>query len=116
FRNKPVVVVGGGDSAVEESDYLSKFASTVYLVHRRDELRASKIMADRAKNNPKIDILWNSEVSEVLGTKEQGVTGVTIQSTVGGTSRDLEAAGMFVAIGHTPNTRFIEGQIELTPK
>lgn len=116
FRDKPVVVVGGGDSAVEESDYLSKFASKVYMVHRRDELRASKIMADRAMNNPKIDILWNSAVSEVLGTKELGVTGVTIQSTVGGLNRNLEASGMFVAIGHTPNTRFLEGQIELTPK
>lgn len=116
FRNKPVVVVGGGDSAVEESDYLSKFASKVYLIHRRDELRASKIMAERALKNPKIDIQWNSVVKEVVGSDQQGVTGVTIQSTEDDSDRQLEASGMFVAIGHTPNTRFLEGQLELTPK
>ncbi|MEX2169753.1 MAG: thioredoxin-disulfide reductase [Pirellulales bacterium] len=116
FRNKPVVVVGGGDSAVEESDYLSKFASKVYLVHRRDELRASKIMADRAMKNPKIEPVWNSVVMEVKGMEQHGVTGVRVQSTVDNSNRDLEASGMFVAIGHTPNTRFVEGQIALTPK
>lgn len=116
FRNKPVVVVGGGDSAVEESDYLSKFASKVFMIHRRDELRASKIMAERALNNSKIEILWNSEVAEVLGTEQEGVTGVKLTSTVGEPERKLDAAGMFVAIGHTPNTRFLEGKIELTAK
>lgn len=116
FRNKPLVVVGGGDSAVEEADYLSKFASTVYLVHRRDKLRASQIMGDRAKNNPKIDILWNTEVGEVLGNDSDGVTGVRITSTVGEPERELEAGGMFVAIGHTPNTRFLEGKLEMTDK
>ena len=116
FRNKPVVVVGGGDTAVEEADYLSKFASKVYLIHRRHELRASKIMADRALKNPKIEPVWNSVVTEVKGMEQHGVTGVRVQSTVDNSNRDLEASGMFVAIGHTPNTRFVDGQIELTPK
>lgn len=116
FRSKPLVVVGGGDSAVEEADYLSKFASTVYLIHRRDELRASKIMADRAKNNDKIEIMWNSEVGEVLGNDQDGVTGVRLHSTVDEPDRELEAGGMFVAIGHTPNTRFLEGKLDMTDK
>ncbi|MEM9185902.1 MAG: FAD-dependent oxidoreductase, partial [Planctomycetota bacterium] len=116
FRNKPLVVVGGGDSAVEEADYLSKFASTVYLIHRRDTLRASKIMADRAMNNPKIDIQWNSEVDEVLGDEENGLTGVRLVSTTDQTKREVEATGMFLAIGHTPNTRFLEGKLEMTDK
>ena len=116
FRNKPLVVVGGGDSAVEESDYLSKFASTVYMVHRRDELRASKIMAERAMNNEKIQILWNTEVEEVLGTDEQGVTGVRLKSTTGEPNRDVDATGFFLAIGHTPNTRFLEGKLEMNEK
>jgi thioredoxin reductase (NADPH) len=116
FRQKPLVVVGGGDSAVEEADYLSKFASTVHMVHRRDELRASKIMADRALNNPKINFQWNSVVTDVLGDDGNGVTGVRLKSTVDGSTRDIEATGMFVAIGHTPNTRFLEGKIELTDK
>ena len=116
FRNKPLVVVGGGDSAVEEADYLSKFASTVYLIHRREELRASKIMADRAINNPKIDIQWNSEVDEVLGDDTSGVTGVRLKSTVGDSPRELDASGMFVAIGHTPNTQFLGGQLDTDDK
>ena len=116
FRNHPLVVVGGGDSAVEEADYLSKFASVVYMIHRRDELRASKIMADRAKNNPKIDIQWNTAVQEVLGDDKSGVTGVRLESTAGASTRDVNAAGMFVAIGHTPNTLFLEGKLELTGK
>jgi len=116
FRNKPLVVVGGGDSAVEEADYLSKFASTVHMVHRRDELRASKIMADRAIKNPKIKLEWNSMVVDVQGNDKDGVTGVTLQSTLNDSRRDLDAAGMFVAIGHTPNTQFLEGQVELTDK
>ncbi len=116
FRDKPLVVVGGGDSAVEEADYLSKFSSVTYLVHRRDELRASKIMADRAKNNPKIDILWNTEVDEVLGDETHGLTGVRLRSTVGEDSREVEAAGMFVAIGHTPNTAFLDGKLEMNDK
>ncbi len=116
FRGKPLVVVGGGDSAVEEADYLSKFASTVYLIHRRDKLRASKIMSQRALDNPKIEIVWNHEVSEILGTEADGVTGVRLKSTVDGSDREQEATGAFMAIGHTPNTAFLEGKLEMTAK
>jgi len=116
FRNKPLVVVGGGDSAVEEGTYLSKFASKVYMVHRRDELRASKIMQERALNDPKIEVLWNTAVDEVLGDEKTGVTGVRVASTRDQSKRDVAATGMFLAIGHTPNTRFLEGKLELTSK
>ncbi len=114
FRNRPVAVIGGGDSAVEEATYLTRFASKVYMVHRRDKLRASRIMAARAMANPKIEILWNRVVEEILGNDEQGVTGIRLASTVGEPSVDLEVAGVFLAIGHTPNTAFLQGQIELT--
>jgi thioredoxin reductase (NADPH) len=111
------VVVGGGDSAVEEADYLSKFGSVVYMIHRRDQLRASKIMADRALANRKIQIQWNTEVDEVIGDEATGVKGVRLKSTTGDDKTiELDATGMFVAIGHTPNTRFLEGQLEMTPK
>jgi thioredoxin reductase (NADPH) len=116
FRNKPIVVVGGGDSAVEEADYMSKFGSVVHLIHRREQLRASKIMAERALRNPKIEIHWNSAVAEVMGNDADGVTGVRLHSTVDESTRLLDASGMFVAIGHTPNTKFVEGKLELTPK
>ncbi len=116
FRNKPLVVVGGGDSAVEEADYLTKFGSVVYMIHRRDQLRASKIMAQRALNNPKISIQWNRTLAEVLGDDKSGVTGVRLASTVGEPDLALEASGVFLAIGHTPNTAFLKGQLELTPK
>lgn len=116
FRNKPLVVIGGGDSAVEESTYLSKFASQVYMVHRRDELRASKIMAKRAIEDPKIEILWNNTLEEVYGTDQDGVTGVRLKSTVDDTDQKLDASGVFLAIGHTPNTRFLEGHLEMTDK
>ncbi len=116
FRNKPLVVVGGGDSAVEEADYLSKFASVAYLVHRRDELRASKIMAKRAMDNPKIEIVWNRVVDEVLGDDTNGVTSVRLKSTAGEPDLTLEAAGMFLAIGHTPNTAFLKDKIQLNAK
>ena len=112
FRNKPLVVVGGGDSAVEEADYLSKFASTVYMIHRRDQLRASKIMQQRALENEKIEVVWNHVTDEVLGTESDGVTGVRVKSTVDDSVRVLEATGMFLAIGHTPNTAFLEGKVE----
>ncbi|MEO2046218.1 MAG: thioredoxin-disulfide reductase [Pirellulales bacterium] len=116
FRNQPLVVVGGGDSAVEEADFLSKFASTVYMIHRRDQLRASKIMAQRALDNPKIEVVWNSMLDEVLGDDSHGVTGVRIKSTVDDSIRELEATGMFLAIGHTPNTIFLKGKLDLTEK
>jgi thioredoxin reductase (NADPH) len=114
FRNKPLVVIGGGDSAVEESTYLSKFGSRVYMVHRRDQLRASKIMAQRAAANKKIEIVWNHALGEVTGTDKDGVTGVTLESTVDGEKKRLDASGVFLAIGHTPNTAFLEGQLQLT--
>ncbi|MDD3586621.1 MAG: thioredoxin-disulfide reductase [Thermoguttaceae bacterium] len=116
FRNKPLVVIGGGDSAVEEAQYLTKFASKVYLVHRRDKLRASKAMAHRAEKNPKIEIVWNRVPLEILGNDKDGVTGMTLGSTVGLETITLEAAGVFMAIGHTPNTKFLAGQLELTEK
>jgi thioredoxin reductase (NADPH) len=115
FKNKPLVVVGGGDSAVEEATYLTKFGSVVYLVHRRDKLRASKIMAERATTNPKIDIKWNRAVEEVLGNDKDGVTGVRLTSTVDDAREELPVGGAFMAIGHTPNTTFLKGQVELEP-
>lgn len=116
FRNRPVAVIGGGDSAVEEATYLAHWASKVYLVHRRDQLRASKIMAQRALSHPKIEILWNRVVDEVLGDDENGVTGLRLKSTAGEPDLTIEVSGMFLAIGHTPNTAFLKGQLELTDK
>jgi thioredoxin reductase (NADPH) len=117
FRNKPLVVVGGGDSAMEEASYLTKFASKVYIVHRRDSFRASKIMADRVLKNPKIEVKWNSAVIEVLGNDQDGVTGVRLQSTVDQSKTEqLDCSGFFCAIGHTPNTDFLRGQLKLTEK
>ena len=110
FRNRGVVVIGGGDSAVEEATYLSKFASQVHLVHRRDTLRASKIMQDRALANPKINVKWNRGLDEVLGNAKDGVTGARLKSTVDSAIEEVEASGVFLAIGHTPNTAFLEGQ------
>jgi thioredoxin reductase (NADPH) len=116
FRNRPLAVVGGGDSAVEEATYLSKFASTVYLVHRRDRLRASQIMQDRARANPKITPKWNRVLAEVVGTDKDGVTGVRLASTVDAQAEHLDVSGVFLAIGHTPNTAFLEGQLQLDDK
>ena len=116
FRNKPLVVVGGGDSAVEEATYLTKFGSRVYLVHRRDQLRASKIMQQRAFDDEKLEIVWNHVVDEVLGTDDDGVTGVRVKSTADESTKDLEAGGMFLAIGHTPNTSFLEGKLDINEK
>ncbi len=116
YRNKPLVVIGGGDSAVEEASYLTKFASRVHLVHRRDKLRASKIMAQRAEQNPKIEIVWNHALAEVQGSDTQGMTGVVLENTVDGGKRSMDAAGLFLAIGHTPNTGFLDGQLKLTEK
>ena len=113
FRNKPLIVIGGGDSAVEEATYLSKFASVVYLVHRRDKLRASQIMQQRAKSNEKITIKWNRVLDEVIGTDEAGVTGARLKSTVDDAVEQLDVSGVFLAIGHTPNTAFLQGQLEM---
>lgn len=116
FRNKPLIVVGGGDSAVEEATYLTKYASKVHMIHRRDKLRASMIMQERALGNPKIQIEWNSTLDEVLGNDKDGVTGVRLKSTVNDATRELPASGVFLAIGHTPNTDFLKGQLDLTEK
>lgn len=114
FRNKPLAVVGGGDSAVEEATYLTKFASKVYLIVRRNELRASKIMQQRALGHEKIEILWHHEVLEVLGEEKQGVTGLRLIQNVEKTEREIEVSGLFLAIGHTPNTSFLRGQVDTT--
>ncbi len=116
FRNKPLVVVGGGDSAAEEGMYLTKFASAVHLVHRRDQLRASKVMAERLLANPKVRPVWNSVVEEVLGDEERGMIGARIKNLLTGDTHTIEAPGMFVAIGHTPNTKFLKGQLETDSK
>jgi thioredoxin reductase (NADPH) len=116
FRNKPLIVVGGGDSAVEEASYLTKYASTVHMVHRRDKLRASMIMQERALTNSKIKLEWNQSLDEVIGNDKDGVTSVRLGSTNGGSSREIPAAGVFLAIGHTPNTDFLKGQVELNEK
>ena len=114
FRNKVLAVVGGGDSAMEEATYLTKFASEVVIIHRRDAFRASKVMAARALANPKIRVEWNAEVIEVLGESE--ITGVRMRDTITGATKDLAVGGLFVAIGHTPNTAFLGGQLETSPK
>jgi thioredoxin reductase (NADPH) len=111
FRNKELAVVGGGDSAVEEAGYLTKFASKVYMIHRRDELRASKIMAQRAMENPKIEILWNRIVIDVLG--DDMISGVKLKDTKTADESTLSVGGLFLGIGHTPATAFLEGQLEL---
>jgi thioredoxin reductase (NADPH) len=113
FRNKPLVVVGGGDSACEEATYLTRFASTVYLIHRRDTLRASKIMADRTLAHEKIKPVWDSVVTEVLDVKQGKVTGVRVKNLKSGTEEVLECAGVFVAIGHVPNTQLFKGVIDM---
>ncbi|MDO8106188.1 thioredoxin-disulfide reductase [Isoptericola sp. b441] len=111
FRNQEIVVVGGGDSAVEEATFLTRFASKVTMVHRRDELRASKIMADRAFADPKIEFAWNSQVVAIHGDSK--VTGVRLRDTVTGAERDLDATGVFVAIGHIPRNELLLGQVDL---
>ena len=113
FRDKVVAVVGGGDTAMEDALFLTKFAKEVVIVHRRDELRASKIMADRATENEKIRFAWNSVVTEVHG--DDVVTGLRLEDTVTGEEHELEVDGLFVAIGHTPNTDFLKGVVELKP-
>ncbi len=109
YRNKRLAVVGGGDTAMEEAMYLTKFASEVVVIHRRDAFRASKVMASRVLSHPKVRVIWNAEVAEVLGT--EFITGVRLRDTVNGAESELELGGLFVAIGHTPNTAFLDGQI-----
>ena len=113
FRNQPLVVVGGGDSACEEATYLTRFASAVYLVHRRDQLRASKIMAERALANPKIKPIWDSIVTEVLDVKLDKVTGLRVKNVKTRVETLVDCAGVFVAIGHAPNTQVFKGIIDL---
>jgi thioredoxin reductase (NADPH) len=115
FRDKELVVVGGGDTAMEEASYLTKFASKVHIVHRRDELRASKVMQKRILDNPKAEVIWNSVVTDVLG--DEKITGVRLKDVTTGKERDFPASGLFLAIGHTPATAFLEGSdIELDDK
>ena len=113
YRNQPVAVIGGGDTAMEEALYTTKFASRVYVVHRRAEFRASKVMADRVLEHPRIEVLWNKRPLEVIGMNE--ITGIRLEDTQTKEISDIEVGGMFVAIGHTPNTEFLNGQLELTP-
>lgn len=111
FRDKPIIVVGGGDSAVEEATFLTRFGSSVLLVHRRDELRASKVMVARAEKDPKLSFAWNSVVESMNG--ESTVESVTLRDVVTGATRDVEAAGVFVAIGHDPRSELVKGQVDL---
>lgn len=113
FRNKPLVVVGGGDSACEEALYLTRFASMVYLIHRRDSLRASRIMAERAISHPKITPIWDSAVTEVLDVKQDKVTGVRVKNLKTNAESVLDCAGLFVAIGHVPSTQVFKGAIDM---
>jgi thioredoxin reductase (NADPH) len=113
FRNKPLVVVGGGDSACEEATYLTRFASEVYLIHRRDKLRASKVMAARTLTHEKIKPIWNSVVTEVLDVQQDKVTGVRLKNVVTGEESQLDCAGVFVAIGHVPNTQLFQGVVAM---
>ncbi len=111
FRGQTIAVVGGGDSAVEEATFLTRFAEKVYLIHRRDELRASKIMIARAEADPKLEFVWNSEVVDILG--EDKVSGLRLRNTVDGSESVLDATGLFVAIGHIPRSELIKGQVDL---
>jgi thioredoxin reductase (NADPH) len=113
FRDKEIAIVGGGDTAMEEATFLTKFASKVTVIHRRDELRASKIMQQRAMSNPKIEFRWNAVVTDVVGTREGGVTALDLEDTVTGETSRLPVQGLFVAIGHKPNTELFEGLLDM---
>ena len=115
FRGKKIAVVGGGDSAMEEATFLTKFADKVTIIHRRDELRASKAMQHKARENKKIDFMWNSVVTEVLGHPQSGMHALKIKSTTDGTEQEVPFEGLFLAIGHRPNTEFLGGQLKLDP-
>jgi thioredoxin reductase (NADPH) len=116
FRNKPLVVVGGGDTAMEEATFLTRYASKVYVIHRRDKLRASKIMQEKAFRNDKIEFVWNTNVKEILGTPEEGVKAVFLHNVVTGEEHTLPVSGVFVAIGHKPNTELFRGQLDMDEK
>ena len=116
FKEKNVIIVGGGDSAMEEANFLTRFASHVTIVHRRDQFRASKIMQDRTFANPKISVIWNAEVVEILGVEVGHVTGVRLKDTVTSETRELPIDGVFAAIGHEPNSKLLEGLVELDEK
>jgi thioredoxin reductase (NADPH) len=116
FKGKDIVVVGGGDSAMEEATFLTKFANKVTIIHRREELRASKIMQDRARGNPKIEFVFDTTVDEVIGSKEGGVTGLKLRNLKTGAISEMKAQGLFVAIGHTPNTKPYVGQLQMDDK
>lgn len=113
FRNKVIAVVGGGDSACEEASFLTRFGSKVYLIHRRDQLRASKIMQERVLNHEKIEMIWNAEVAKILGDRQSGVTGIELRDSVSGEQRPLAVDALFVAIGHSPNTSLFTGALNL---
>jgi thioredoxin reductase (NADPH) len=115
FRNRPIVVVGGGDTAMEEAIFLTRFASKVYVVHRRDKLRASKVMQDKAFANAKIEFIWNTTLEEIQDVGKGEVTGVLLRNLVTGEQSSLAVDGVFVAIGHTPNTSLFKGQLDLNP-
>ncbi len=112
YRNKTLAVVGGGDTAMEEAMYLTKFASEVVVIHRRDTFRASKVMASRVLDHPKVRVIWNAQVTDVLG--DDFITGLQLTDTETGAVREIEVGGLFVAIGHTPNTKFLQGQLDTT--
>ncbi len=113
FKGKSIIVVGGGDTAMEEATFLTRYASRVTVIHRRDHLRASKIMQDKAFANPKIDFIWDTEVTEILGSPETGVTGVRLKNALTGAESEFACEGVFVAIGHQPNTQMFKGQLEM---
>ena len=116
FRNRPLAVIGGGDSAMEEANFLTKYGSKVYIIHRRDKFRASKIMQDRVLKNPKVEVLWNSVVVGAYGDEKNGgrvLGGIKVKNEVSGDVSDLKVNGLFFAIGHEPATKFLDGQLEL---
>lgn len=113
FKDKKIVVIGGGDSAMEEANFLTRYGSSVTLIHRREEFRASKILVDRVKANPKINLVLNTVVTEITGDEANGVTGLNLKNTVDGTTSALDADGVFIAIGYTPRTEFLQGQVAL---
>lgn len=113
FNNQEIVVIGGGDSACEEALFLTKFGSRVRLVHRRNELRASKIMVERVLAHPKIEVIWNHTMTKLLGDREKGITGAILKDTTNGKEQEIQCSGLFYGIGHTPNTKLFEGSLEM---